>query len=670
MKLRRFKVTNFRSIEDSGWVEIDDIAVIVGKNEAGKTSLLKALWKFNPFDKHPYDLDREWPKGRRKERSDDKIVIETEFEFSPEERAALARIHESAATVTGVRIERNYKGGYLYSFLPTAPDRKRDIKWVVSVLEESFGTVPAGASDHFRTQYDPAFQAFVKETREKNGTDYVLAQSASFKSKIDSFKSPHYSQSHLDANIVQKIHQQIDATVNKLKTDTPIRRAIDTAHEWLPTFIYMDDYRIFTGEAQLDEVQARFTSKRPTDADYTIKLIMEQAGLDLDDEVKKGNNEDRQQRILDMNDASITLTNEIEDRWSQKKYEIRFQADGQHFVTFVKDANSKSLVPLEERSKGFQWFFSFDMLFMCETAGKFKNAVILLDEPGLHLHASAQRDLLDRMKAYAAGNQLIYSTHLPFMIDFTRLDNIYVCEERDGEGVKVHQNWATADKDARFTLQAALGLSWSQSLFVGKYNLVVEGVTDFWFLTAISEMLRHSGEAGLDEQLVVTPAGGASKVAYVGTLLRGQELHVAVLLDSDSEGKSAYEQLVHSWVMEDKHVLMLGPIMAAKGSRCIEDLFDEDYYIKQVRESYKCELAGKTLKVAASDDRTIVQRVEQALQIAGIDKFNKGRPAKIMMKNLAASDIKSLSKETTERFRTVIAAINAIVQTWRVPGAK
>lgn len=665
MKLSRFKVSNFRSIDDSGWVELADIAVIVGKNESGKTSLLKALWKFNPFKETPYDLDREWPRGRRKERSDDKIVIETEFDFSIEEQAALSEIHKSAASLTGVRIKKDFKGTFLHTFLPDAPDRKRDTEWVVSVLEESFGTVPDGASDHFCNQYDPAFRAFVENTRSQDGTDYVLGQAGAFKSKIDAFKYPHNPQYQQDGKIVQAIHKRVDAAVEKLNTDTPLRRAIDAVHKWLPTFIYMDDYRIFTGAAQLDEVQRRLRSKEPTDADYTIKLIMEEAGLDLDEEVEKGKNEDREQRMLDMNDASLTLTSEIAARWSQKKYEIRFNADGQHFITFVKDAEAKALVPLEERSKGFQWFFSFDMLFMCETAGEFKNAVILLDEPGLHLHASAQRDLLNRMKAYAEGNQLIYSTHLPFMIDFTRLDNIYVCEECSGEGVKVHQNWAAAGKDARFTLQAALGLSWSQSLFVGQYNLVVEGVTDFWYIIAVSEILRAAGERGLDEGLVVTPAGGASKVAYVGTILRGQELNVSVLLDSDPEGQSAYEQLVHSWVVGDNHILMLGPVLGVEGDRCLEDLFDEAYYIEHVQESYRSELAGRTLTVPPADERTIVQRVEQALQAAGIEKFNKGRPAKRIMKDLANAELKNLPLETAKRFRLVIESANQIVAKWR-----
>ena len=62
MKLKRFRVQNFRNVTDSGWVEMDDILTLVGKNESGKTSILKALWKFNPFEEQPYSLDREWPR--------------------------------------------------------------------------------------------------------------------------------------------------------------------------------------------------------------------------------------------------------------------------------------------------------------------------------------------------------------------------------------------------------------------------------------------------------------------------------------------------------------------------------------------------------------------------------------------------------------------------------
>lgn len=669
MKLKRFCVHNFRNIVDSGWIEIDDIITLVGKNESGKTSLLQALWKFNPFKEHAYSLDREWPRGRRKERSPEQVVLETEFEFDEEERAELAEIHESAASVTGVRIKKNYQGTFSYTFLPSQPADNHDIKWVVSVIKEKIGELAAGATDHFKNQYTPALEQFIEEVRENGGSAYAVENASAFKSKYAAFHHPNdpanNPQFKVDQQAIAALNTAMDAAVEELKTEPPLRRAIDTAHEWLPTFIYMDDYRIFTGTAQLDQVQQRFKKNQPTDEDYTIRLIMEQAGLDVDEEVVKGNAPDREQRMLDMNDASLTLTNEIAHRWSQKKYEIRFEADGQQLIMFVKDADSPALVPLEERSKGFQWFFSFDMLFMSETEGDFQNSVILLDEPGLHLHAAAQRDLLERMKAYSDANQLIYSTHLPFMVDFTRLDNIYICEEQPKEGVKVHQDWASAGKDARFTLQAALGLSWSQSLFVGKYNLVVEGVTDFWFLSTFSELLRQAGKAGLDEELVITPAGGASKVAYIGTILRGQELRVAVLLDSDPEGQTAYEQLVHQWILEDKHVLMLGPVLGAIGDRCLEDMFAEDYYLGFVHEAYRKELGKKKLMLESKDSRPIVQRVQGSLQAAGIEVFNKGRVAKRIMKDLAGKSLEDLPPDTVDNFAKVIAEVNALVATWR-----
>lgn len=43
MKLAKVQVTNFRSVEDSGVFEIGDMTCLVGKNEAGKTAILKAI---------------------------------------------------------------------------------------------------------------------------------------------------------------------------------------------------------------------------------------------------------------------------------------------------------------------------------------------------------------------------------------------------------------------------------------------------------------------------------------------------------------------------------------------------------------------------------------------------------------------------------------------------
>lgn len=665
MKLTSCRVQNYRSIQDSGWVDLDDIAVVVGKNESGKTSFLKALWKFNPFHGEGYNLHREWPRGRRKEMSPDKVVVTAKFDFSAEEIAAIEAIHESAKGISGVEINRNYKGEYFHNFLPKNPNNDHDLEWVVTLLNNRLAEASPGFSDHFMSQYAASLKSLIDDVREQGGSSHALKKLPEFKNQFPAFRNPNNPQHQQDDNLTPALNSLIDEVVSEIQA-TPLLRVVDYVHEHLPTFIYMDDYMTFVGSAQLDDVLSHKKGGKLSPAEETITVIMNMAGLDLEQEVRKGNEEDREQRILDMNDASQTLTSIISDRWSQKKYEVMFQADGQHFITFVKDQNDKVLVPLEERSRGFQWFFSFDMLFMYETRGKFQNAIILLDEPGLHLHAAAQRDLLERMKAYSKDNQLIYSTHLPFMINFKRLDNIYVAEESGKDGTKVHKNWATADKDARFTLQAALGLSWSQSLFIGQYNLIVEGVDDFWLLITFSTLFEEAGQQGLHPELVVTPVGGASKVAYVGTILQGQELHVAVLLDSDPAGQQAFEQLVHQWILKDKLVLMLGDVVGAKPC-ALEDVFGETYYVAKVNECYAKELAGKSLALDAktAGKKTIVERVEDAFAKSGLPEFNKGRVAKRIMTELAKKDLASVDKDTVAKFRKVIDAINQLVSGWK-----
>jgi AAA15 family ATPase/GTPase len=61
---KQFKVTHFRNIDDSGWIPLEQVTAFVGRNESGKTALLKALHKFNPATSEPYNSQREFPRDR------------------------------------------------------------------------------------------------------------------------------------------------------------------------------------------------------------------------------------------------------------------------------------------------------------------------------------------------------------------------------------------------------------------------------------------------------------------------------------------------------------------------------------------------------------------------------------------------------------------------------
>lgn len=65
MRLVKVRIQNYRSIIDSGEIEIEKIkTILVGINEAGKTALLKAIHQLNPSsDIEEVSLLKDFPRA-------------------------------------------------------------------------------------------------------------------------------------------------------------------------------------------------------------------------------------------------------------------------------------------------------------------------------------------------------------------------------------------------------------------------------------------------------------------------------------------------------------------------------------------------------------------------------------------------------------------------------
>jgi predicted ATP-dependent endonuclease of OLD family len=177
------------------------------------------------------------------------------------------------------------------------------------------------------------------------------------------------------------------------------------------------------------------------------------------------------------------------------------------------------------------------------------NAILLLDEPGLSLHGLKQREFRTTISRLAEKNQTLYSTHSPFLVGPDELDIVRVVELTDRKiGTKVHTSVTAGDHAAMLPLQEALGYDLAQSLFTQQRNLVLEGLTDYWYIDVIAQLFRNSGLINLNEKIALIPAASAGKVVYYATILHAQNLKIAALLDSDSAGDQAAQQenLVHT----------------------------------------------------------------------------------------------------------------------------
>jgi predicted ATP-dependent endonuclease of OLD family len=197
----------------------------------------------------------------------------------------------------------------------------------------------------------------------------------------------------------------------------------------------------------------------------------------------------------------------------------------------VEDTRHDFSSRLDRRSTGFRWFVSFIASFF--EFEKDANLILLLDEPGLSLHARAQKDLLEAIDAHLTkGRQVIYTTHSPFMVKTVALNRVRIVEDKGPEQGAVVSNDAgvTSDPDTLFPLQAALGYDVAQNLFIGNRNILLEGVADFIYLDVMSSYLGSVGRASLPDDVRLLPCGGATNIATFIALL-GTQLDVVVLLD-------------------------------------------------------------------------------------------------------------------------------------------
>lgn len=663
MKLLSFRIQNFRSINDSGTIEASRITALLGRNESGKSNLLRALQSLNPPEGlAPLKKVKDFPRHRRLEEcTDNTPVVSTEWELNPVELEELATILPHVDTVSGIRVGRRYGGTVHWIAL----DGLKQIEFSISAVAASGKRVAAAMRAKAEKLDDTAQSNALNKaadvfeenlTKEKEKDSWAKSATALFKSVNTALASA-------DVTLTEKQQEVLEELEAKAVEISSFEIALSKARQWiikqLPVFIFLEEYPDLNGHQNIAEYLYRKNRNQLTESDLNFEKLCKVAGLvpsELEAHLAQDDQETRNQLA---NRASSVITQEIRRLWKDRSLRIRFNLDASHFDTFVSDPNSifDVEVNLDERSRGFKWFLSFYMAFAADTnGGSATNAILLLDEPGLHLHAKSQGDLLTHFEADFT-NQIIYTTHSPFMVPTHNLDSIRTVNIAETEGTTV-SNDPTGDSRTLFPLQAALGYNLSQSLFVGAHNLVVEGVTDFWMISSISEYMRDQGKPFLHPDLTITPAGGAQKISYMVALLASEEMNVLVLMDEERDAKSTKDDLVKAKLISEENVIFVSEWNHPRAIEAdTEDLLDEAVFSAIINESYAKELKGKTLNLNSKIPR-IAKRYEQALKEQGIEFF-KTRPARLLLRKMANTPEEIVTPETERRFVALFNVINS-----------
>jgi len=320
-------------------------------------------------------------------------------------------------------------------------------------------------------------------------------------------------------------------------------------------------------------------------------------------------------------------------------------------------------VPFDERSRGFVWFFSFFAYFSNVEQQEVRRTILLLDEPGLALHATAQADFLRLIdNKLAQTHQVLYTTHSPFLVKPDRLERVRTVQDVDGKGTQIGADIFRTDSETVFPLQTALGYELAQTLFVGPDCLLVEGPSDLLYLQVLGQACETAGLTGLDPRWVVTPVGGADKLGTFVSLLGANQLNVAALIDANPKDRQRIAALQANGHLKGRALIQLSEITGTDEAD-IEDLLAADFYLSLVNAAYSGDLP-KPLKASALKSKAprITARIEQHFRDNGIDngRLNHYRPAAHLLRDQVVL-ISKIDNSTLQRYNTLFKRLNGLL---------
>lgn len=572
MRLFKARVRCYRSIIDSGEFEVEkNKTILVGPNEAGKTVLLQALQQLNPTeDVKGFDALRDYPRSKYTEISRGEVdpakttVVEGHFKLDPADIEGFPNDYGECVYVVGRTLD-----GKAWHILQGGPTSRplSEVKKDLDILKASLDkrAVAAGSASD---QPDEGLSEITEDWDLETNMDTDEAEAVS--SWLKDVRE-----------LVGKEAVDEDVLLLRIQHDCDLATQREAVREalWkrIPVFVLFNNYFRVRPNIHLDHLARRMETNVLDEEwfDYgnmcLLKLLgftaRQLADLGKTTEPARDNTvayeafrAQLDKRQYELNAASVFLSGEIRTVWmpdgkGTDNLRLRLIADGQYLKLVVEDEMGVE-IELDQRSEGFQWLVSFFVVFFAEAKGKHENAILLLDEPGLSLHGLKQRDFRKTVSRLAETNQTIYTTHSPFLVGPDELDLVRVVELVDrAVGTKVHTTVTASDSAALLPLQEALGYDLAQTLFVHKRNLVLEGLTDLWYIEATAQMLREAGAADLNDEIALIPANNAGKVVYYATILHAQGLAVAALLDSDAAGDQAARQEVLVHTLGNKHIL-------------------------------------------------------------------------------------------------------------------
>lgn len=452
MKIEKIRIKNYRSIKDSGDIVLtDNLFVLAGQNESGKSSILEALKSYEDEESSRDTLNFEME-------NDGHLVQEISCTYS--------------------ELDSNF---FDYVF--------DDMLEYVNI--------------EITNPVDLEIETIINDDLRYNLTQFTITRIFDFSNK--------------KVNVLTKLDE---VTLGKLKKHIKKYKIEEKDGENIKT-IFIPYINIDLNTSEIADIFFSNTIQIVLFNDFTAllpdKILLDDienketegydavknlAALLTKDFISIAKKIDRQRKSTTEDESKIISAN-FQNDWQQKIYgnntvkiifDIQNNDIGQQEIIFSVQTKDNEYLAPRKRSKGMIWFLSLWLELKAKENSD--NLLLLFDEPGLHLHIKANKDMLNVFhKLIERGHQIIYSTHSPSLIETDKLHNIGLVLNTEKYGTLV-EGLTTAKintenkKDALQPIAEAMGMEPLKdfSVLKGK-NVLLEGISDFWYLKGMINLL-------------------------------------------------------------------------------------------------------------------------------------------------------------------------------------
>lgn len=617
MKLKSFRVRNYRSIKDSGicYVSGDNVTILAGKNEAGKTAILEALEDFNTGRNIREDAIHIF-------QEDPKPEITVTFEI---DEGTLQKIFDqlgveaNSSKPVDVEITKRYPKQYTLSEESKKTISMREVMGFESkekLVREMYSSIKK-----YYSQYPDIANALPK---------LDMSDTQTFAAKLQGLKNrerklaliPNERDRAALTKDIEQLLQTLEGIINVLSIEANLAKEIEKR---IPNFILFSSFDdVFPSEIPLNEAINN----------ALVKDLDAISNLDLN-LIKTGRPSIKRRHKDELN---VRLEERYRKFWTQDLTSLSVDWDSEKLYFWVKE--DSQYYPPDKRSKGKQWHLAFYIRVSARSREDIPN-IILIDEPGYCLHAQAQKDIISALEDAADHVPIIFCTHSPYLIDTNKLNRIRLVSRNVEEGTvisnKVHKS---ADKETLTPIITAIGLDLSMGLDIAKNNnILVEGITDYYYLCALKEFHKFK------EEVHFIPCVGADKFNFIVPLMIGWGFNYCVVLDNDDKGRNVEQKLKNAYSHTDIKTTFVSPNKDEE----IEDLFARADFIKYVLNDESIQIP--TEKLNSQWIKKSPTRYDSVLL------------SKIFFEKCHDGTIKlsSLSSETTQAFKELLAKIDRLL---------